>query len=70
MIGFVNQSYITTEGEEFHFSIGVMSSTQLGREVVVVLGTQSDSVEGRMVVYIMTSRDLLQVATISTCALS
>ena len=38
VIGFVNQSYTTTEGEdEFNISIGVMSSTQLGREVVVVL---------------------------------
>ena len=50
VIGFVNQSYATTEGEEFYFSIGVMSNIQLGREVVVVLSTQSDSAEGRMMV--------------------
>ena len=51
MIGFVNQSYATTEGEEFYFSVGVTSNTRLGREVVVVLGTQSDSAEGKKMVY-------------------
>ena len=50
VIGFLNQSYTTTEGEEFYFNIGLMSSTHLGREVVVVLSTQSDSAEGRMMV--------------------
>ena len=47
MIGFVNQSFITTVGvDEFYFSIGVTSNIQLGQDVAVVLGTQSDSAEG------------------------
>ena len=67
MIGFVNQSYTTTEGDEFYFGVGLTTSTQLGREVVVVLGTQSDSAVGRKTVY---NKILLNIATISTCMLS
>ena len=44
VIGFVNESYTRTERD--NLDIGVMSYTELGQEVVVVLSTQSDSAEG------------------------